>query len=66
MATINTAKHFRLEDEIGSITPGRLADILIVKNIRKPIPKWSFLKGKLWLNRAAFLKNVKFHNTRID
>ena len=39
IATINAAKHFRLEDEIGSITPGRLADILLVDdwtNIIKP------------------------------
>lgn len=33
MATINTAQHFRLEREIGSIAPGRLADFLIVSNL---------------------------------
>ncbi|HEV2507419.1 MAG TPA: adenine deaminase [Mesorhizobium sp.] len=33
MVTINTAQHFRLEREIGSITPGRLADFLIVSNL---------------------------------
>jgi adenine deaminase len=30
MATLNTAQHFRLERELGSIAPGRLADFLIV------------------------------------
>ena len=33
MATINTAQHFRLEREIGSIAPGRLADVLIVSDL---------------------------------
>jgi adenine deaminase len=33
MATVNTAQHFRLEREIGSIAPGRLADFLIVSDL---------------------------------
>jgi adenine deaminase len=33
MATINSAQHFRLEREIGSIAPGRLADFLIVSDL---------------------------------
>jgi len=33
MASINTAQHFGLEREIGSIAPGRLADFLIVSDL---------------------------------
>lgn len=33
MATINTAQHFGLEREIGSIAPGRQADFLIVSDL---------------------------------
>ena len=33
MATINTAQHFRLERELGSIKPGRLADVPIVSDL---------------------------------
>lgn len=33
MATINTAQHFRLERELGSIAPGRLADFLLVSDL---------------------------------
>jgi adenine deaminase len=33
MATLNTAEHFGLERELGSITPGRRADFLIVSNL---------------------------------
>lgn len=35
MATINTATHFGLEREIGSITPGRRADILLSSDLRE-------------------------------
>jgi adenine deaminase len=33
MATVNTAEHFRLGRELGSIAPGRLADFLIVSDL---------------------------------
>ncbi|MEM9443001.1 MAG: adenine deaminase C-terminal domain-containing protein, partial [Pseudomonadota bacterium] len=33
MATINTAQHFGMERDIGSIAPGRLADVLIVSEL---------------------------------
>jgi adenine deaminase len=33
MATLNTAEHFGLEKDIGSITPGRYADIIISKDL---------------------------------
>ena len=35
MATINTATHFGLERELGSITPGRRADLIISSDIEK-------------------------------
>ncbi len=35
MATLNTAQHFGLEREMGSIAPGRLADFLIVGDLEK-------------------------------
>ena len=34
MATINTATHFGLEREIGSITPGRRADVILTSDLR--------------------------------
>lgn len=47
MATIHAARHFRLEDEIGSITPGRLADIIIVDDLRTMEPEIVFFEGKI-------------------
>ncbi|KIC49667.1 adenine deaminase [Tateyamaria sp. ANG-S1] len=34
MATINTATHFGLEREIGSLTPGRRADVILTSNLK--------------------------------
>jgi adenine deaminase len=34
MATINTATHFGLEREIGSLAPGRRADVILTSNLR--------------------------------
>ena len=34
MATINTATHFGLEREIGSLTPGRRADVILPSDLR--------------------------------
>ncbi|CVK21090.1 adenine deaminase [Sporomusa sphaeroides] len=47
MATINAAKHFRVEDELGSITPGRLADILLVKDLQDVKPVKVIFEGKV-------------------
>jgi len=47
MATINTAKHFRLEDEIGSITPGRMADIILCSSLEDIQPHSVYFEGKL-------------------
>jgi adenine deaminase len=35
MATINTATHFGLERELGSITPGRRADVILTSDLRQ-------------------------------
>lgn len=35
MATINTATHFGLERELGSIAPGRRADMILTPNLRE-------------------------------
>lgn len=47
MATVNAAKHFRMEDEIGSITPGRLADILLVDDWRNIKPNKVIFEGRV-------------------
>ncbi|AGY75214.1 adenine deaminase [Clostridium autoethanogenum] len=57
MATINAAKHFRVEDEIGSITPGRKADIIIVKSLENIQPSMVFFEGKLVAEQENLISN---------
>lgn len=56
IATINAAKHFRLEDEIGSITPGRLADILLVEDINKIVPTMVIYEGSPVAQNGRMIK----------
>lgn len=45
MSTLNTAQHFGLEREIGSIAAGRLADFLIVPDLQKFTARQVFKNG---------------------
>ncbi|MFZ5820025.1 MAG: adenine deaminase [Chloroflexota bacterium] len=46
MATINAAKHFRLEHLVGSLTPGRWADIILADNLQHIVPGNVYVKGQ--------------------
>jgi adenine deaminase len=45
MATINAAKHFRIEHLVGSLSPGRWADILLTEDLQHIVPGEVFFKG---------------------
>lgn len=45
MATYNAAKHFRMDADIGSITPGRYADIILCDDINNIQPQSVYFKG---------------------
>lgn len=47
MATLNTAQHFKLERELGSIAPGRLADFLIVSDLSAMAIDEVYARGRL-------------------
>lgn len=47
MATLNTAQHFKLDRELGSITPGRRADFLLVSDLTKLSIDAVYARGKL-------------------
>ena len=59
IATINAAKHFRLEDEIGSITPGRLADIILVEKIEEVKPTTVIFEGKVVAEAGDLIEECK-------
>lgn len=62
MATVNTARHFRMEDEIGSITPGRLADILLVEDWHVIKPTTVIFEGKVVASEGALLEECRVEN----
>lgn len=45
MATINTASHFGLERELGSIAPGRRADVILTSDLRSLPVEVVFARG---------------------
>ncbi len=47
MATINIAKHFRLDHLIGALTPGRCADIVLLDSLQQIKPVYVFKDGKI-------------------
>jgi adenine deaminase len=38
MCTLNPARYFKADGEIGSVTPGRIADILLLEHLENPTP----------------------------
>ncbi|MGD8191808.1 adenine deaminase C-terminal domain-containing protein [Brevibacillus ginsengisoli] len=48
MATLNPATYYGLDAEIGSITPGRIADILMLSAPENPVPHTVMANGKVW------------------
>jgi adenine deaminase len=70
MATLNTAQHFGLERELGSITPGRRADVVITSDlvtlpIELVIARGKVLAehGRLTADIAAFAYPASAKNT---
>ena len=57
MVTINPARYFRLDYDIGSITPGRTADILLLESLEDPTPHLVFERGTL-ASEAGALKRT--------
>lgn len=59
MASYNTAKHFGLEHDLGSLTPGRFADVVLVDDLRSFTPKFVFKGGELVAHDGKLLKNAE-------
>ncbi|MCJ7720224.1 MAG: adenine deaminase, partial [Candidatus Hadarchaeum sp.] len=52
MATLNTAEHFELDREIGSISPGKIADVVMVGNLEKFNVERVIANGKIVAERG--------------
>ncbi|MBM3094622.1 amidohydrolase family protein [Ensifer sp. T173] len=58
MATYNTARSFHMEDRIGSLTPGRFADIVLTDSLSKINPLYVFKDGELVAKDRKLLTNA--------
>ena len=47
MATLNPAMYYRMEDDVGSIAPGRRADVLLLEDLSDPTPLWVMSGGRI-------------------
>ena len=47
MATLNAAEHFRVEHLLGSLMPGRWADVILTPSLEKIVPSHVFYQGEL-------------------
>lgn len=60
MVTLNPARYFRMDHQVGAIAPGRLAHILVVPNLEHPIPRMVFSKGTLCAEDGRLLNGDDF------
>ncbi len=58
MATLNTAQHFGLDKEIGSITPGRRADFLIVSNLAEMRVEEVYGRGEHLASHGKLVRDI--------
>ena len=58
MATLNTAQHFGLERELGSIAPGRRADFLIVSDLPACRSRWSSAAASCWREAGKLVADI--------
>ena len=58
MATINAAECFGMSHDLGSITPGKFADILFIKDLADPRPERVMVDGEIIAEEGRMLKDI--------
>ncbi len=58
MVTINTAQYFNKDRDLGSISPGKCADILLLKDLTKVIVSKVFVNGELLAEEGDIKKDI--------
>lgn len=59
MATLNVAEHFGLDGDIGSVTPGKYADIVVVPDVRTIRAEYVFSNGQLVARDGTLVRPPK-------
>jgi adenine deaminase len=62
MATINAAIHFRKEHILGSLSPGRWADIILANDLHDLHPEFVFFKGELVAENGRLIAELKLQS----
>jgi adenine deaminase len=58
MATLNPAEHYRVADHIGSLAPGRVADVLLMKSFDAFPPEVVIVGGKVVARRGSLIVDI--------
>ena len=74
MVTLNVAEHFRLDHLIGSLSPGKMADILIIPSPEEFSPQWVMCNGKIIFKdgraivepKKIFFPDYMFNTVKVD
>ncbi len=59
IATINAAKHFRMDHQLGSLAPGRFADFVLLDNINEIKPHAVFKDGVLVAEKGELVREIR-------
>jgi adenine deaminase len=59
MATLNTATHFGLERELGSITPGRRADVVISSDLARLPIEVVIAQGQILAENGVLIREIE-------
>ncbi|MFC5468942.1 adenine deaminase [Cohnella suwonensis] len=54
MATINVARYFKLDQDLGGIAPGKCADILLIDDLRDMTPSTVLADGQVVYDNGAY------------
>ncbi len=69
MVTLNVAEHFRLDHLIGSLSPGRMADIVIIPSREEFSPQYVMCNGRVIFKNGKNMmepKKISFPNSMFD
>ena len=58
MATINAAKHFRIEHLVGSLSPNRWADFILAEDLERIEPRDVYFKGQRVVQDGTYVGSV--------
>ncbi|SDC08449.1 Adenine deaminase [Pelagirhabdus alkalitolerans] len=62
LATINTARYFKLADDYGSVSPRKVADLIILDDLEKVEPSMVIVNGEVVVRESELIKDLPSYN----